>query len=91
MCISDSPWAHASLLLDGISIGSATFARLTGAHNTQIWLDAKNKPVGSPAAYPARRLLIYCLPASIESGNLFACAQQRAAVALTDLLIEYFY
>jgi len=29
------------------------------------------------------------LPAFIESGHLFACAQQRAAVALTDLLIEH--
>jgi len=30
---------------------------------------------------------------SIESGNLFACAQQYAAVALTDLLllIKHFY
>jgi len=51
----------------------------------------------SPPGYPPRRrwlLLIGQLigsPASIESGNLFAGAQQRAAVALTDLLLEHFY
>jgi len=28
---------------------------------------------------------------SIKSSNLFACAQQRAAVALTDLLIEHLW
>ena len=30
-------------------------------------------------------------PASTESGNLFACTQQRTAIALTDPLIEQFY
>jgi len=49
------------------------------------------QPTRSLPSPPVNLLLIGQLigwPASVESGNLFACAQQRGAVASTDLLIE---
>jgi len=74
----------------------------TAAHNTWALRQGisinnyrcKAKPVGSPPAYPTSHPVNFVLigqligsPAFIESGSLFACVQQSAAVALTNLLI----
>jgi len=51
---------------------------------------------GSPRKRAVKRVCVcvcVCVfngsPASIQLSNLFACAQQRASVALTDQLIEH--